>query len=56
MVPDSPQVCLAGHSYGTLVASRLARLHPHRVQSLVLIDPVCLSMYLPDLLRSFIYR
>lgn len=41
---------------GTLVASRLQALHPARVHSLCMIDPVCIAMYMPRLLNSFIYR
>ncbi|KXZ45736.1 hypothetical protein GPECTOR_51g722 [Gonium pectorale] len=50
------QACVVGHSYGTFVASRLAQVHPDRLQSLVLMDPVCFGMFLPHLLANFIYR
>ncbi|KAG2487353.1 hypothetical protein HYH03_014066 [Edaphochlamys debaryana] len=33
------QACLVAHSYGTFVASRLAQVHPKRLQSLALLDP-----------------
>lgn len=42
-------------SAGTFVAGRLARLHPQRVRSLCLIDPVCFGMFMPQLLSNFLY-
>ena len=40
-----PKVCASGHSYGTFYASRLRQLHPERVQSMCLIDPVTFNMF-----------
>ena len=51
-----PRACVVAHSYGTLIASRLAQRHRDRVASLVLIDPVCFGMFMPHLLRNFVYR
>lgn len=48
--------CLVGHSYGTAVASRLLQQAPHRIQQLCLIDPVCFTMFMPNLLRNFLYE
>lgn len=45
-----------GHSYGTLVASRLVKRFPGRLHSLALVDPVCFGMYMPHLLHNFFYR
>ncbi|GLC42878.1 hypothetical protein PLESTM_001392800 [Pleodorina starrii] len=50
------QACVVAHSYGTFVASRLAQKYGLRLQSLVLMDPVCFGMFLPSLLANFIYR
>ena len=50
------RVTVIAHSYGTFVASRMAQAHRHRMEQMCLIDPVCLSMFLPDLLSNFIYR
>ncbi|KAG2483256.1 hypothetical protein HYH03_017854 [Edaphochlamys debaryana] len=50
------QAAVVAHSYGTFVASRLAQLHPGRLQSLALLDPVCFGMFMPHLLANFIYR
>lgn len=50
------QACVFGHSYGTFIASRLVQGHSSRVHSLAVIDPVCFGMFLPSLLRNFIYR
>eukprot|EP00775_Hariotina_reticulata_P003336 gene3336-3612_t len=49
------KACVVGHSYGTFIAGRLARLHHHRVHSLCLIDPVCFGMFMPQLLSNFLY-
>ncbi|CAL5226233.1 g9077 [Coccomyxa viridis] len=50
------KACIVGHSFGTFVASRLCKLHPEVVKSLVLIDAVCLLTCWPALLYNFIYR
>ncbi|GFR42803.1 hypothetical protein Agub_g3690, partial [Astrephomene gubernaculifera] len=50
------QACVVAQSYGTFVASRLAQCHAARLQSLVMLDPVCFGMFLPHLLANFIYR
>ncbi|KAI8467743.1 MAG: hypothetical protein J3K34DRAFT_523459 [Monoraphidium minutum] len=46
---------VVAHSYGTLVASRLAQRHPKALASLALLDPVCFAVYMPALLHSFLY-
>jgi len=51
-----PKACVVGHSYGTLVASRLVKRFPSRLHSLCLVDPVCFGMYMPHLLHNFFYR
>ncbi|WIA11764.1 hypothetical protein OEZ85_011858 [Tetradesmus obliquus] len=48
--------CLVGHSYGTAVASRLLQQHPAKVVQTCMIDPVCFSMFMPNLLRNFLYE
>lgn len=45
-----------GHSYGTFVLSRLAQTAPDVVQSLVLLDPVCMLTIYPQLLKNFVYK
>ena len=45
-----------GHSYGTFVLSRLAQTAPEVVQSLVLLDPVCMLTIYPQLLKNFVYK
>ena len=37
------QVCVVAHSYGTFVASAMCQRTPERIQSLALLDPVCLG-------------
>jgi pimeloyl-ACP methyl ester carboxylesterase len=50
------QACLVAHSYGTAVASRLLQAAPQRVHSLALLDPVCFGMFMPNMLRNFLYK
>lgn len=42
LAPDG-KVVLVGHSYGGLLATEFARLHPERLQGLVLVDPATLT-------------
>eukprot|EP00879_Flechtneria_rotunda_P022092 GHRR01023310.1.p1 GENE.GHRR01023310.1~~GHRR01023310.1.p1 ORF type:complete len:238 (+),score=84.66 GHRR01023310.1:407-1120(+) len=49
------QVVLMAHSYGTLVAGRLLRLNKAAVSRVVMMDPVCFGMFMPQLLYGFIY-
>lgn len=53
---DISSCCLVGHSYGSAVASRLLQQAPERIQQLCLIDPICFAMYMPTLLRNFMYE
>eukprot|EP00878_Enallax_costatus_P008311 GHUV01008689.1.p1 GENE.GHUV01008689.1~~GHUV01008689.1.p1 ORF type:complete len:717 (+),score=294.35 GHUV01008689.1:916-3066(+) len=48
--------CLVAHSYGTAVASRLLQQHPQKILQLCMIDPICFSMFMPNLLRNFLYE
>lgn len=38
---------------GTFVASYIAKQHPQRMRGCVLIDPVCLGMFMPNLIYNF---
>lgn len=49
------RVHVMGHSYGTLVCARLAINFRNKVSSLALLDPVCFAMYMPRLIRTFLY-
>lgn len=51
-----PSASIVAHSYGSLVASRLLDVRRDLVHSLALLDPVVIGMFMPHLLRSFIYR
>lgn len=42
-VSPGHKVVLVGHSYGGLLATEFARLHPERLQALVLVDPATMS-------------
>jgi pimeloyl-ACP methyl ester carboxylesterase len=45
---QADEVHLVGHSYGAVVATKLALLHPQRVRSLVAYEPVLLSWLIDD--------
>eukprot|EP01024_Parvocaulis_polyphysoides_P041496 TRINITY_DN38048_c0_g1_i2.p1 TRINITY_DN38048_c0_g1~~TRINITY_DN38048_c0_g1_i2.p1 ORF type:complete len:336 (+),score=22.50 TRINITY_DN38048_c0_g1_i2:55-1008(+) len=45
-----------GHSYGTFVASTLVNRYSHLVESICLIDPVCMMICEPTLVANFIYK
>ena len=42
-VAPRSKVLLVGHSYGGLLATEFARLHPERLQGLVLVDPATMA-------------
>lgn len=46
---------IVAHSYGTLVASSLAKRHAALVSGLTLIDPVCFAMFLPHLVCNTLH-
>ncbi|GIL52592.1 hypothetical protein Vafri_8414, partial [Volvox africanus] len=47
---------LLAHSFGTAVASVLMQTRPEVVRHVMMLDPICFNMYMPRLLRNFIYR
>ncbi|KAI1158485.1 hypothetical protein F5B18DRAFT_85720 [Nemania serpens] len=52
------QFAISGHSYGTVLATHMLKspsLGP-RIQSLVLVDPVCILLHLPDVAYNFTRR
>eukprot|EP00479_Gromia_sphaerica_P000482 TRINITY_DN1056_c0_g1_i1.p1 TRINITY_DN1056_c0_g1~~TRINITY_DN1056_c0_g1_i1.p1 ORF type:complete len:215 (+),score=31.03 TRINITY_DN1056_c0_g1_i1:64-708(+) len=53
---ETPKVCLIGHSFGTFTTTWILHDKPELVQSIALIDPVCLLLPLPHLCRSALYR
>jgi pimeloyl-ACP methyl ester carboxylesterase len=50
---DRCGLCSVYVSAGTFVASYIAKQHPHRMRGCVLIDPVCLGMFMPNLIYNF---
>lgn len=42
-IAPAGKVLLVGHSYGGLLATEFARLHPERLQGLVLVDPATMA-------------
>ncbi|GLI68072.1 hypothetical protein VaNZ11_012401 [Volvox africanus] len=50
------QAALLAHSFGTAVASVLMQARPEVVRHVVMLDPICFNMYMPRLLRNFLYR
>ncbi|KAF8059754.1 hypothetical protein HT031_005162 [Scenedesmus sp. PABB004] len=51
-----PRVAIVGHSYGTIVGGLLLRRSPARVAHTLLIDPVCIGMFMPLLLQNFLCK
>jgi pimeloyl-ACP methyl ester carboxylesterase len=52
------QFAVVGHSYGTVLAAHMVKspsLNP-RIKSLMLIDPVCILLHLPDVAVNFTRR
>ncbi|KAI0810180.1 hypothetical protein GGR55DRAFT_128304 [Xylaria sp. FL0064] len=52
------QFSVLGHSYGTVLATHMLKspsLSP-RIQSIVLVDPVCILLHLPDVAYNFTRR
>ncbi|KAI3319358.1 hypothetical protein HD806DRAFT_291372 [Xylariaceae sp. AK1471] len=52
------QFALVGHSYGTVLATHMLKspdLNP-RIESVVLVDPVCILLHLPDIAYNFTRR
>ena len=47
---------VVGHSFGTIQAAWLNKRHPSLISSLVLLDPVCIGLSLPDVACNFLYR
>lgn len=45
-----------GHSYGTFVAAWCVQQRPEMVISTTLLDPVSLLIFMPDVVRNFMYR
>ena len=52
---DKNGVCVIGHSYGTCVATWMMIYAPHLVKSVVLIEPVCLLLYIHKVCYRFLY-
>lgn len=50
------QALFAGHSLGTVVASWIIHLKPELCRKVILIDPVCFLLHLPDVAYNFLYR
>uniref|UniRef100_A0A383VKF9 AB hydrolase-1 domain-containing protein n=1 Tax=Tetradesmus obliquus TaxID=3088 RepID=A0A383VKF9_TETOB len=46
---------VVAHSYGTMVAARMVLKYESLVHSLCLMDPVCFAMFMPHLIRNFMY-
>jgi pimeloyl-ACP methyl ester carboxylesterase len=51
MCPCCQLVCA-----GTFVASYIAKQHPQRMRGCVLIDAVCMGMFMPNLIYNFLYK
>lgn len=45
-----------GHSYGSIVTGWIIKERPNYVNKVSLVDPVCFSLWEPDLIRNFLYN
>jgi pimeloyl-ACP methyl ester carboxylesterase len=50
------KACVCGHSYGSFCAAWMVQSAPEVVGQLVLLDPMCLLLALPDVTYNFLYR
>mmetsp|Transcript_24996 Transcript_24996/g.29528 ORF Transcript_24996/g.29528 Transcript_24996/m.29528 type:complete len:550 (-) Transcript_24996:366-2015(-) len=50
------KACVCGHSYGSFCAAWMVQSNPELVGQLVLLDPMCLLLALPDVTYNFLYR
>lgn len=50
------KISVFSHSYGTFVTSVLLKRHTSLVAGVCMVDPVCLLVCYPQLVRSFIYQ
>ncbi|CCG84762.1 protein of unknown function [Taphrina deformans PYCC 5710] len=50
------QALFVGHSLGTVVASWIMHLQPKLCKSVILIDPVCFLLHLPNVAYNFLHR
>lgn len=50
------RACIAGHSYGTFCAAWMVHDAKEIVAQLVLLDPMCMLLALPDITYNFLYR
>ena len=48
--------CFMGHSFGSICVTWIIKHRPHCVLSVVLLDPVCFLLFLPDVCQNFVYR
>jgi pimeloyl-ACP methyl ester carboxylesterase len=47
--------CIAGHSYGTVIAAYILKYRPRIVASMVLLDPISILVSLPNVCMNFLY-
>ena len=50
------QCKLIGHSFGTILCNWFLKNYPLRVEKIVLLDPVTLLLFLPDVASKFLYE
>src|SRR5262245_52750303 len=54
---DGTERCTwVGHSFGTIVVGWVVRYQPHLVDGVVMIDPVCFTLWDGELVRNFLYK
>ncbi len=50
------KVTVISHSWGTMIASWIVRLSPHRIQHFTMIDPIALNLMFPETTYVFVYQ
>jgi pimeloyl-ACP methyl ester carboxylesterase len=50
------KICLVAHSWGTFLSNWIIRMSPHLIEHLTLIDPISLTVVLPETTYTILYK